>query len=56
MASIVRLAKIDITITGLVYIGLAGVIVGILLLFALDRKEQEIVSISTDLKNFKNIF
>lgn len=54
MGTIIHVSGISITLTGLIFIGIIGMILGTFVLLGIDRREQEIVAINTDLKNFKN--
>lgn len=38
------------------YITIAGFLIGLLFLLAIELKEKDIIAINTDLKNFKNLF
>jgi uncharacterized membrane protein SpoIIM required for sporulation len=50
------LASIDLGMIGIIFLIISGLSIGFLLDFLIKKKEQEIIAIDTDLKNFKNIF
>jgi hypothetical protein len=50
------LAKIVISLTGALFISLCGIVMGVLLYFAIEKREKDAISTDTDIKNFKNLF
>ena len=56
LSTIVDMTSLTLTGTSVIYIIIGGFIIGILLHFAIEQKEKEIVAINTDIKNFKNLF
>jgi hypothetical protein len=40
---------------GLVYISIIGIFLAILMIYKIDMNEQEILSVSSDIKNFESI-
>lgn len=40
----------------MVYIFLVGVLMGIFLIYAIDKKEQDIISVGSEMKNYRSLF
>ena len=56
MCFFVGLSGTDMNYLTLVYIFLVGVLIGIFLLFAIDKKEQDIISVGSEMKNYRSLF
>lgn len=56
MSCVVGLANLNLGMIGIIFLILAGSSVAFVLDYLIKKKEQEIISVDTDLKNFKNIF
>ena len=54
MAFIVAIIDFKLTFTGLIFVGLSGIILAVLLIVKIDRKEEDALALGNDMANFEN--
>jgi hypothetical protein len=52
----VLIASFTLTPTGIVYCCLSGLVLAFFLISYMDKREQDIISIGSDIKNYRNLF
>jgi len=55
-AILVNIIEFKLDGTGLIFVGVCGFFIAIFLTLYVDRKEHEILSIGSDLKNYESVF